>query len=87
MCTSQVATCMSLFKDITDVQLWLSLVWDGVHKGKAEAQMWNALRRVSWLVGRWAMLLQISLSWEESSKEWLNKEGEDEEGGKGDRVR
>ena len=45
MCTSQVATCMSLFKDTKDVQLWLSLVWDGIHKGKAEAQMWNALRR------------------------------------------
>ena len=37
-----------------------------------------------WGVG---MLLQVSLSWKESSKEWLNKEGEDEEGGKGDRVR
>ena len=42
---------------------------------------------VSWLVGGWAMLLQVSLSWEESSKEWLYKEGDDEEGGKGDRVR
>jgi len=41
---------------------------------------------VSWL-GGWAMLLEVSLSWEESSKEWLNKEGDDEEGGKGDGVR
>ena len=89
MCASQVAMCMctSLFKDTTDVQLWLSLVWDGIHKGKAEALEWNALRRLSWLVGGWAMLLQVSLSWEESTKEWLDKEGEDEERGKGDRVR
>ena len=42
---------------------------------------------VSWLVGGLAILLQVSLSWEESSKEWLNKEGDGEEGGKGDRVR
>ena len=42
---------------------------------------------VSWLVGGLAILLQVSLSWEESSKEWLDKEEYDEEGGKGDRVR
>ena len=77
---------MSLFKATKDVLLLLSLVWDGVHQGMAEAQMWNALRRCLGLLGV-GMLLQVSLSWKESSKEWLNKEGEDEEWGKGDRVR